>query len=89
VIELQRSPENNSLFARAKLNGMGLTLTLDTGWSRTTLEAGVAGKLRTLKEMGMTLRDPVLGELGGDRYVLVTHLDFQNNQMWFVPVAPG
>src|SRR5437773_7386674 len=49
--------EQNHLTIRGKLDGKGRRFVLDTGWSITTVDIGVARKLKKLGEAGGTLDD--------------------------------
>jgi predicted aspartyl protease len=69
-IPLNRN-EQNDLVARAELHGKQRSLVVDTGWSLTTLDKGVARKLKTLGELNLKLEDSFLGTITNPAIVLM------------------
>lgn len=72
-IPLERG-HGNSLWVKATVDGRKKLLLVDTGATPTLLDAGLAGKLKTVGELGIDLVDPVLHVRMSSNAVLITEL---------------
>ncbi len=63
--------EHNKLLARGELNGKERTFLVDTGCSVSTLDRGVARKLKTLGEADVVLKDSLLGKVTNQSVALM------------------
>ena len=71
----------SQLFVDAKLGGRPRRFLVDTGCQLTTLDKSAAKNLKTLRELGVRLDDPVLGESDDPSFVLIDEMQLRSARL--------
>lgn len=74
VIPMERN-EQNHLYVEARFGGKKRLLSVDTACTMTTLDKSVAKNLKTLKQLGASLKDPNLGVFDDPSIVMIEVLE--------------
>src|SRR4051794_1196113 len=73
-IEFRYDKNQNQPTVEGQLKGKKCTFIIDCGWTASSLDPSAASGLKTLKDMGVTVDEPVLSSLPPDSVVVMDKL---------------
>src|ERR1041385_7620125 len=75
AVPLRRGP-NNELRAAVQMAGKKREFMVDTGWSLTTIDTSLKSTFKTPRDLGVSVKDSVLGVLDNSDEVIIDELKF-------------
>jgi hypothetical protein len=85
-IEFRYDKNQNQPTVEGQLKGKKCTFIIDCGWTASSLDPSAASGLKTLKDMGVTVDEPVLSSLPPDSVVVMDKLSLGEAQFMSQPI---